>query len=48
VVGFADSVSLPPDQIKYVSALLSGIPIGLIFRTVTADPFGKEVRDSPA
>jgi hypothetical protein len=48
VVGFAESVSLPPDQIKYVSALLSGIPIGLIFRTVTADPFGKEVRDSPA
>lgn len=48
VVGFAEWVSLPPDQIKYVSALLAGIPIGIIFRTVTADPFGKEARDSPA
>ncbi len=47
VVGFAESVSLPPDQIKYVSALLSGIPIGLIFRTLTADPFVQEVRDIP-
>jgi hypothetical protein len=46
-VGFAESVSLPPDQIKYVSALLSGIPIGLIFRTLTADPFVQEVRDIP-
>ena len=39
----ADSVSLPVDQIKYVSALLAGIPIGLVFRRVTADPFSLQV-----
>jgi hypothetical protein len=41
---FSQSVGLPPDQIKYVSALLAGIPIGFIFRAVTADPFKKEVK----
>ena len=46
MVGFAESVNLPADQIKYVSALLAGIPIGLVFRVVTVDPFGKEVRRS--
>ena len=43
VVAFAESVSLPPDQIKYVSALLAGIPIGFLFRTITADPFALQV-----
>ena len=43
VAGFADSVGLPADQIKYVSALLAGIPIGFMFRFVTSDPFSKQV-----
>lgn len=43
MVAFAESVALPPDQIKYVSALLAGIPIGFVFRAITADPFAKEV-----
>ena len=44
ILEFSQSVGLPPDQIKYVSALLAGIPIGFIFRAVTADPFKKEVK----
>jgi len=45
VQAFSDSVSLPVDQIKYVSALLAGIPIGLVFRCITADPFSMQVSD---
>jgi len=47
VVGLAEAVSLPADQIKYVSALLAGIPIGFVFRAITADPFAKEVCPLP-
>ena len=37
--GLSKSTGLPPDQIKYVSALLAGIPMGYIFRAITSDPF---------
>jgi len=46
-VGLAEAVSLPADQVKYVSALLAGIPIGFVFRAITADPFAKEVCPLP-
>ena len=42
VTGFSRSVGLPADQIKYVSALLAGIPIGFVFRAITSDPHNKE------
>ena len=39
IENFAKSVSLPGDQVIYLSALLMGIPIGLIFRMITTDPY---------
>jgi len=39
IQGVARSSGLPPDQFKYTVALLSGIPIGMLFRVITSDPW---------
>eukprot|EP00961_Rhodomonas_salina_P105717 1423182-Rhodomonas_salina.1 len=39
IVNMAASTGLPTDQFKYTVALLSGIPIGFLFKLVTKDPW---------